>query len=74
MPKIPIVSAKQLTKALRKIGFEVVSQKGSHIKLLGPNNKIAIVPSHSQIKKGTIKKGILSPLDISVEKLIKLLK
>ena len=74
MPKIPIVSAKQLIKALRKIGFEIVSQKGSHIKLLGPNNKIAIVPNHSQIKKGTLKKGILNPLGISVEKLIKLLK
>lgn len=31
MPKLPQVSAKQVIKALTKIGYEKISQKGSHI-------------------------------------------
>jgi len=31
MPKLPILSGKQLLKLLRKNGFVVVRQKGSHV-------------------------------------------
>ena len=31
MPKLPIVSAKQVVKALSKIGYEFDHQRGSHI-------------------------------------------
>jgi len=33
MPKLPIVSGKETVKALSKIGFSVIKQEGSHIKL-----------------------------------------
>ena len=39
-----------------------------------PDGRITTVPDHKEIKKGTLKKGILNPLLISVEELIKLLK
>ena len=74
MPKLPQVSASQLIKAFEKINFVVISQKGSHIKMKDPLGKIAIIPNHKIIKKGTLKKGILNPLGISVEQLINLLK
>lgn len=32
-----------------------------------------VIPNHKEIKKGTLKKGILNPLGISVEEFIKLL-
>lgn len=74
MPKLPQVSATKLIKALEKIGFKVVSQKGSHIKMVDSKGRITTIPNHKSIKKGTLKKGILNPLDISVEDLIKLLR
>ena len=38
------------------------------------DGRIVIIPNHRDIKLGTLKNGILNPLDISVEQLIKLLK
>jgi len=74
MPKIPVISSKQAIKAFTKLGFSVVSQKGSHIKMKNEKGKTVIIPNHKQIKKGTLKKGILNPLNISVDDFIKLLK
>lgn len=74
MPKQPVVSALVLMRALEKIGFEKVSQKGSHIKTRHKDGRVAVIPNHSEIKPGTLKKGILNPLGISVDELIKLLK
>ncbi len=73
MPKLPVISGKELVKVLKKIGFSVVSQKGTHIKMRHPDGRTAIIPNHKTIKKGTLKKGILNPLSISVGELTKLL-
>lgn len=50
------ISAKTLIKFLVGFGFEVVSQKGSHIKLQKENGskKTVIVPNHKIIKPGTL--------------------
>ncbi|MBI2009916.1 MAG: type II toxin-antitoxin system HicA family toxin [Candidatus Chisholmbacteria bacterium] len=74
MPKLPVVSGKDLVKVLGKIGFTKVSQKGTHIKMQHLDGRVAIVPQHKSLKKGTLKKGILNPLGISVEVLMRLLK
>ena len=74
MPKLPVISSKELIRALSKMGFEIISQKGSHIKMRNSSGKTAIIPNHKMIKKGTLKKGILNPLGISVDKLIEYLK
>ncbi len=55
MPKL--YSARQIVKALKRIGFEVVSQKGSHIKLrktLDGEICTAIVPNHKEVALGTL--------------------
>lgn len=77
MPKLPQVSGKETIKALQKVGFEVVSQKGSHIKLVRKIGNIThkvIVPNHKQIKRGTLRSGILKSIDLSVDEFVKLLK
>ncbi|MBU0619135.1 type II toxin-antitoxin system HicA family toxin [Patescibacteria group bacterium] len=77
MPKLPQVSAKQVIKALAKIGFKQISQKGSHIKLRRKKAKMTetiIVPNHKLIKKGTLRNGILKPAGLSVGEFVKLLK
>ena len=73
MPKLPVVSGHEVVKALKKLGFSHVSTKGSHMKLIHTDGRIATVPNHKTVKKGTLKKGILNPLSISVEQFIDLL-
>ena len=77
MPKLPVISAQVLIKVLLRIGFEIVSQRGSHIKLLreiGRKTQMVIVPNHKILKPGTLRNGILKAIDISVDELNKLLK
>jgi predicted RNA binding protein YcfA (HicA-like mRNA interferase family) len=76
MSRFPIVSGKEVVKALGKIGFQVVSQKGSHLKMrrvLKNSKQTVIVPNHKEIKKGTLANGILRPINLSVEEFNKLL-
>ncbi len=57
MPKLPQVSGATLVKLLQSLGYEVVRQRGSHIRLkkLTPLGEHAItVPAHKVIAKGTL--------------------
>jgi predicted RNA binding protein YcfA (HicA-like mRNA interferase family) len=74
MPKQPRVSATELVKAFERMGFAVVSQKGSHIKMKHTDGRTTVIPNHKEVKAGTLKKGILNPLGISVAQLIEHLK
>jgi len=76
MPKLPVVSGKEVVKALQKIGFVIQSQRGSHLKLIRQSRskrQIVIIPMHKSIKSGTLRNGILKPIGLSVEDLVKLL-
>lgn len=67
MPKL--YSGKEVIKILRRAGFEIVSQKGSHIKLKGVSKGhicIVIVPNHKQIARGTFE-SILKQAEMSRE-------
>ena len=50
------LNSKDVLKFLQKNGFEPVGQKGSHVKLKGPDGNIVIVPDHGSkdIPKGTL--------------------
>lgn len=46
--------SKELVKLLKKDGWKIISQNGSHMKLK-KDNKIEIVPIHNkELKKGTL--------------------
>ncbi len=77
MSKLPQVSGKNIIKALEKINFVIVRQRGSHIKLtrtVEGQIQTVIIPNHKVIKKGTLRNGILKPINLSIEDFIKLLK
>jgi hypothetical protein len=44
------------------------------VKLQHPDGRIAIVPNYKLVKPGTLKKGILKPLGITVEQLVEAIK
>lgn len=62
-----LYSAKEVVKTLNKIGFSVISQKGSHIKMRGIRNgklQTVVVPDHKEIPRGTFS-SILRQADIT---------
>jgi predicted RNA binding protein YcfA (HicA-like mRNA interferase family) len=68
LAKLPSVSGKKLIKALGKLGFIVVRQKGSHVILQRESNMLT-VPLHDPIKKSTLN-AILKQADVSLEELL----
>jgi len=80
LPKLPVVSGKKLLKMLTKLGYQVVRQKGSHVRLTkegeAGEHHITIV-MHKEIAKGTLN-DILTKIaiwnNISKEKLIDMLQ
>lgn len=76
MTRLPQVSAKEVLKVLYRLNFRIVTQRGSHIKLVrfvgGVKEKVT-VPNHKAIRKGTFR-NILRELELPVDEFIKLLK
>ncbi|HQA53198.1 MAG TPA: type II toxin-antitoxin system HicA family toxin [Spirochaetota bacterium] len=66
-------SGNQLVKALRRIGFIVDHQKGSHIFMYNPEKNISIIiPQHKEIKKGTLH-SIIKKAGLNIDELKELL-
>ena len=63
--KYPILSPKEIIKALNKLGFVKISQKSSHAKFKNNSTpqKVVIIPIHSEVARGTLK-SILQQADI----------
>lgn len=57
MTKPPVLSGREVIKALSKIGFTPARQKGSHIILIKEDKegkRAVVVPNHREIDKGTL--------------------
>ena len=57
MPKLPQISGAELVRLLQSLGYEVIRQRGSHIRLkkITASGEHAItVPAHKDIAKGTL--------------------
>lgn len=75
MPPLPIVRPKQVIKVLQGIGFIIVRQTGSHIRLVHQteSRRRVTIPFHKKdLKKGTLK-SILQQAELSVKDFIQLL-
>jgi predicted RNA binding protein YcfA (HicA-like mRNA interferase family) len=71
-PALPVVSGKKAIRALEKLGFTRISQKGSHVKLRNEDGRTVIVPLHRELARGTLA-SILRQAGLSAEDLIDLL-
>ncbi len=64
-PKPQLVSGRKLVKIFKKLGYEKVSQKGSHIKVKNySTGSVVIIPDHKEIDRWTLK-TILRQAEIS---------
>jgi predicted RNA binding protein YcfA (HicA-like mRNA interferase family) len=75
MSRLPDVSGADLVKALRKAGFEVRRQKGSHLSMEkrdATGHWRTVVPMHHELARGTLH-DILKQTGLTRDDLIKLL-
>lgn len=59
MPKLRVLSGRDVVKIIENFGFSVAAQRGSHIKLIriiSENIRQTLtIPIHSELDKGTIR-------------------
>jgi len=67
------VSGADTIKALEHAGFAQVGQRGSHVKLRRQDGRIAIVPQHRELARGTLR-SILKQAGISADEFADLLQ
>jgi predicted RNA binding protein YcfA (HicA-like mRNA interferase family) len=74
MTRLPRLKAKDLLRALRRAGFQVIRVRGSHHFLKHPDGRATTVPVHSGESLGLgILAAILQDIEMSAEQLIDLL-
>jgi len=57
MPKLPVLSGREVQRPRERAGFERVGQKGSHVRLKGEyggQTRVVVVPVHPEIARGTL--------------------
>ena len=74
MSKLPVLSGKDVIKALKELGYEVDHQTGSHVILrnVNPPNRRLTIPNHKPVAKGTLR-AIIRQAGLSREAFLNLL-
>jgi predicted RNA binding protein YcfA (HicA-like mRNA interferase family) len=70
--RLPVLSGRSVVKALAKLGYSEVRQRGSHIRLWCAGKRSITVPDHKVVGRGLLKK-ILRDAELSVEEFAKLM-
>jgi predicted RNA binding protein YcfA (HicA-like mRNA interferase family) len=71
--RLPVVSGARLVRVLEQVGWEVVRQRGSHVRLKhSDRSTFLVVPLHRELKRGTLS-GILRDAGLEREELRRLL-
>ena len=75
-PKLPTVSGRKAIIVFETIGYQVVRQKGSHIRLRddkNPDHKPLTIPDHKSLKAGLLR-TLIRDAGLSAEDFVKLLQ
>jgi len=71
MTRLPRLTGKEAVRVLRKIGFQVVRTRGSHVFLRHADGRVTTVPVHSRETLGPgLLRSILRDVELSVEDFI----
>ena len=68
MTKLPVLTAAQLVKILRRLGFDFLRQKGSHAFFRHLDGRATVVPMHhgEDLGRGLLR-AILRDIEMTVE-------
>lgn len=76
MNKLPVISGHEAVRVFEKIGYRVVRQKGSHMRMrndANPTHQPLTIPNHKELKSGLLRR-MIRDAGLSVEQFNKLLK
>lgn len=75
MTKLPLITAKQLAKALQQIGFEFKRHHGSHMFFSHMDGRTTIIPHHpgEKIDRGLLNKIVKHDLKIDRDEFMELI-
>ncbi len=71
-PALSDLPVRDVTRALRAVGFERVRVKGSHAIYRDVDGRVVVVPEHGTIKRGTLA-SILRQAGLTTAEFLKLL-
>jgi predicted RNA binding protein YcfA (HicA-like mRNA interferase family) len=71
--RLPVLSGREIIKALAKVGFVPVRQKGSHVFLRHVDGRRTVVPLHEEVNKSTIM-DIIEQTKLTRQDFLKLIK
>lgn len=74
MARLPTIGGEEVGRALQRAGFEVMRQKGSHIRMRHADGRVVTVPIHKGqvLGRGLLRK-ILRDAELSREEFLDLL-
>ena len=74
MPRLPILSASEVIKALKRFGYAVIRQRGSHVRLTHPERKEwpVTVPNYKSIDRSLLRL-IIQEANLSMDEFLSLL-
>lgn len=74
--KLPLMKAKEVAKAIEKLGFEFKRQKGSHMFFSHSDGRTTVIPNHpgEDLDRGLLNKIVKQDLQISRDEFLKYVK
>jgi predicted RNA binding protein YcfA (HicA-like mRNA interferase family) len=71
--KLPLLSGRQVLKALERLGFSEAHRKGSHVKMKHADGRVIIFPFHDEVDRYTLR-GALRDADVSEDEFLEQVK
>ena len=71
--KLPLLSGKQVVRALERLEFVEVARKGSHVKMKHADGRVIVFPFHDELDRFTLK-GALRDADVEVEDFLRVIR
>ena len=68
--KLPLLSGRQVLSALRRLGFEELHRKGTHVKMKHPDGRVIVFPYHDEVDRFTLK-GALRDAAVDLDEFLK---
>lgn len=72
MAQLPILSGREIERALQKIGYFLARQRGSHLRLSHKTRRSVTVPDYRTVSRGLLRK-ILRDAELSPDDFLDLL-
>ena len=72
MTRLPVLSGREVVKALSQIGYYVRDQKGSHVHLRHPERPPLTIPMYQEVARGTLR-AIIRDAGLTMEEFLDLL-